>query len=59
MKRRADGDGNYNSPPESKAEQFAQRLLAKSGKILLILGIALAVIILVAFLVTKFRGGGS
>ena len=46
MKRPSDGDDD--SSPESKAEEFAQRVLARSRKLILIGSIVLAIVIIVA-----------
>ena len=56
MKRPSDDDDD-DSSLESKAEDFAQRVLARSRKTLLICGILLAVIIIVALIASKFSGG--
>ena len=50
MKRPSDDDDD--SSPESKAEQFAQRVLARSRKILLIGGILLGIVIIVALILS-------
>jgi hypothetical protein len=55
MKRRPDDD---DSSSESKAEEFAQRVLARSRKLILIGGIALGILLLIALIVAKFSGGG-
>jgi hypothetical protein len=56
MKRPDDDDDD--SSPESKAEQFAQRVLARSRKILLIGGILLGIVIIVALILSRFSGAG-
>ena len=56
MKRPSDDDDD--SSPESKAEQFAQRVLARSRKILLIGGILLGIVIVVALIISRFSGAG-
>ena len=58
MKRPSDDDDEQNSSPESKAEEFAQRVLARSRKALLICGIVLGIVIVVALIVSRFSGGG-
>ena len=55
MKRPSDGDDD--SSPESKAEEFAQRVLARSRKLILIGGIVLAIVIIVALIVSKMSSG--
>ncbi|HEY4416845.1 MAG TPA: hypothetical protein VGO57_14230 [Verrucomicrobiae bacterium] len=54
MKRRPDGDGD--SSLESKAEEFAQRVLGKSRKLLLIGGIVVGLMIIIALIVSRFSG---
>ncbi len=56
MKRRPDNDDD--SSPESRAEEFAQRVLARSRKLIVIGGIALGILLLVALIIAKFSGGG-
>lgn len=51
-------DGGDDSSPESRAEEFAQRVLARSRKLILIGGIVLGIVILVALIVSRFSGGG-
>ena len=58
MKRPSDGDDERSSSPESGAEEFAQRVLARSRKLLLIGGIVLAIVIIVALIVSKVSGSG-
>jgi hypothetical protein len=55
MKRPSDGDDD--SSPESKAEEFAQRVLARSRKLILIGGIVLAIVIIVGLIVSKMSSG--
>src|SRR5688572_17236005 len=43
MKRPSDDDDERTSSPESRAEEFAQRVLARSRKLLLIGGIVLGI----------------
>ena len=57
MKRPSDGDDDHRSSPESRAEEFAQRVLARSRKLLLIGGIVLAIVVLIALAMAKFSGG--
>jgi len=57
MKRPSDDD--EDSSPESKAEEFAQRVLARTRKPLLIGGIALVILIIVAFIMSKTSGGSQ
>jgi hypothetical protein len=56
MKRPAGDDGEDGSSSESRAEEFAQRVLARSRKLILIGGIVLAILIVVALIVSKFSG---
>jgi hypothetical protein len=56
MKRPSGDDGEDGSSSESRAEEFAQRVLARSRKLILIGGIVLAILIVVALLVSKFSG---
>jgi hypothetical protein len=58
MKRRPDDDDESSSSSGSRAEEFAQRVLAKSRKALLIGGIVLGIVILVALILSRFSGGG-
>ena len=55
MKRPSDGDDD--SSPESKAEEFAQRVLARSRKLILIGSIVLAIVIIVGLIVSKMSSG--
>ena len=57
MKRPSDGDDERSSSPESRAEEFAQRVLARSRKLVLIGGIVLAILIIIALIMSKFSGG--
>ena len=57
MKRPSDDDGDEVTPPRSKAEEFAERMLARSRKLMLIGGIALATLIIVALALSQFSGG--
>lgn len=56
MKRPSGDDGEDGSSSESRAEEFAQRVLARSRKLILIGGIVLVILIVVALLVSKFSG---
>ena len=58
MKRPSDDEDEESPSPESKAEEFAQRVLARSRKAILIFGIALGVVIVVALIVSRFSGAG-
>ena len=58
MKRPSDGGEERSSSPEARAEEFAQRLLARSRKLILIGGIILAILIIVALVMARFSGGG-
>ena len=51
-------DGGDDSSPESKAEEFAQRVLAKSRKFILIGAIVLAILIVIALIMSRFSSGG-
>jgi len=58
MKRHSDGDDERSSSPESRAEEMAERILARSRKLILIGGIALAILIIIALIISKFSSGG-
>ena len=58
MKRPSDDDDERSSSPESRAEEVAQRVLARFRKLRMIGGIALAILIIVAFIMSKMSGGG-
>jgi type II secretory pathway component PulM len=58
MKRPSDDDDERSSSPEStRAEEFAQRVLARSRKLLLIGGIVLGIVIIFALVMSKLSGG--
>jgi len=57
MKRPSDGDDERSSSPESIAEEFAKRVLARSRKLLLIGGIVLGIVIIIALVMSKLFGG--
>ena len=57
MKRPSDGDDEHDASTESKAEEFARRVLARSRKLILIGGILLGILILVALIMSRFSGG--
>jgi len=57
MKRPSDDDDDRNSSVESRAEEFAQRVLARSRKLLLIGGIVLGIVIIIALVMSKLSGG--
>ena len=56
MKRPSDDDEERSSSPESRAEEFAQRVLARSRKLFIIGGIVLAIVIIIALVMSKFSG---
>jgi hypothetical protein len=56
MKRPSDGDDERSSSPESRAEEFAQRVLARSRKLILIGGIVLGIVIIIALVMSKLSG---
>jgi len=56
MKRPSDDDDD--SSPESRAEEFAQRVLARSRKLILIGGIVLGIVIVIALIMSRFSGAG-
>ena len=58
MKRPSDGDDERSSSPESRAEEFAQRVLARSRKMLIVGGIVLGILIIIAFVMAKLSGSG-
>jgi hypothetical protein len=55
--KRPSGD-DPDSSPESKAGEFAQRVLARSRKAILICGILLGALLVIALIVSRFSGGG-
>ena len=57
MKKRPSDDDD-DSSPESRAEEFAQRVLARSRKLILIGGIVLGIVIVIALIMSRFSGGG-
>jgi hypothetical protein len=57
MKRPSDDDGGEGSSSESRAEELAQRMLARSRKLVLIGGIGLGILIIVALVMSKLSGG--
>jgi hypothetical protein len=57
MKRPSDGDEEHDASRESRAEEFARRVLARSRKLILIGGIALAILIIVALIMSKMSSG--
>jgi hypothetical protein len=54
MKRPSDDDDERNSSLESRAEEMAQRILVRSRKAILIVGIALVILIVAGLIVAKF-----
>jgi len=56
MKRPSDGDDERSSSPESKAEEFVARVLARSRKLIIIGGIVLGILIVIALVMSKFSG---
>jgi len=58
MKRSSDDDDERSSSIESRAEEFAQRVLARSRTAFLIFGIVLGIVIVVALILSKLSGGG-
>ena len=54
MKRSSKGDDEGSASPESRAEELAQRILARSRQLLLLGGILLAIVIIIA-LIMSFR----
>ena len=54
MKRRPEDDDDPNSSPESRAEEFAERILSRSRKLLKIGGIILAIVIIIALVLSRF-----
>ena len=58
MKRPSDDDGEGGSSSESRAEEFTQRVLARSRKLVLIGGIVLGILIIIALVMSKISGGG-
>ena len=58
MKRPSDGGDGDGSSAESSAEEMAQRMLARSRKLLLIGGIVLAIVIVIALIASRLSGDG-
>ena len=56
MKRPSDDDDDPS--PESRAEEFAQRVLARSRKLILIGGIVLGIVVVIALIMLRFSGAG-
>jgi hypothetical protein len=56
MKRRPDDD-DRGSSLESKAEAIAERIMAKLGTVIAVTVIALGIVALVVWLISKFSGG--
>jgi hypothetical protein len=54
MRRPPDDDGQSGSLSDSKAEEFAQRILKKYSRLFLYVGIAIGVLLVIAFIVAKF-----
>ena len=54
MQRPSDDDDERNSSLESRAEEMAQRILVRSRKAILIVGIALVILIVAGLIVAKF-----
>ena len=51
-----DDDDERSSSPESRAEEFAERLLARSRKLILFGGIVLGILIVLALILSRFSG---
>jgi hypothetical protein len=58
MKRPSDGDDERGSSPEFRAEEFAQRILARTRKLLIVGGIVLGIVIIIALVMATFSGSG-
>jgi hypothetical protein len=54
----SDDDDERSSSPESRAEEFAQRVLARSRKLLIVGGIVLGILIIIALVMAKLSGSG-
>lgn len=59
MKRPSDDDDQDGSSSESKAEEFAQKLLKKNSRLILFVGIGLGILIVIALLVAKYSGASQ
>ena len=57
MKRPSDDDGSDGSSTESRAEEFAQRILKKYSRLFICGGIALALLIVAALIIVSFSHG--
>ena len=53
----SDGGEQGSSPLESGAEEFAQRALANSRRLLIIGGIILGILMVIALVMSKFSDG--
>lgn len=56
MKQPSDDGGESGSSSESRAEELAQRMLARSRKLVLIGGIGLGILIVIALVMSKLSG---
>ena len=56
MKKRPSDDDD-DSSPASKAEEFAQRVLTRSRKLILIGGIVLGIVIVIGLIMSRLSGG--
>jgi hypothetical protein len=56
MKRPSDDDGEGGSSSESRAEESAQRVLARSRKLILIGAITLGILIVIALVLARLSG---
>ena len=55
--KRPNGNEEPRSSTESRAEELAQRILARSRKLLKIGGIILAIVIIIALILARSSGG--
>ena len=58
MKNRSDAEEERSSSLESKAEAIAERILAKAGKVIFVVCVALGIVALVIWVVSRFFGAG-
>jgi hypothetical protein len=57
MKRRTDDENERSSSLESKAEAIAERIMAKLGTVIAVSVVALGIVALVVWMISKFSGG--
>jgi hypothetical protein len=53
MKQPSDDDGQNATPPNSKAEEFARRLLQNRHRLFLCMGVGLVIVAIIAAIIAK------